>query len=168
MKGVEDRLNSSYELNENVQNAVLKYSNNIIRIAFDYVKNTADAEDISQEVFLTYLQKLPDFESYQHEKAWLIRVAINKSKNYLKTGWFKSRNPLPEDLSYLSKAEGEVLNSVLELKEKYRIPIHLFYYEGYSIQQIADILHSKPATVGTWIARGRNILKNKIGGFENE
>ena len=85
-------------LSENLQNAVLKYSHSIIRIAFNYVKDTAIAEDISQDVFLTYLQKLPTFESDDHEKAWLIRTAINKSKNYFKAGWFRSRNPLPENL----------------------------------------------------------------------
>jgi len=155
-------------LNENVQNAVLKYSHSITIIAFNYVKNTAVAEDISQDVFLTYLQKLPKFESDEHEKAWLIRIAINKSKNYLKAGWFKSRNQLPDNLSYLPKEESELLNAVIELNERYRLPIHLFYYEGYSIQEIAYILKAKPATVGTWLARGRGLLKCKIGGFEDE
>ncbi|OBZ10389.1 RNA polymerase subunit sigma-24 [Bacillus sp. FJAT-26390] len=140
----------------------------MIKIAFAYLKNIADAEEVAQEVFLTYLQKRPVFNSSEHEKAWLIRTTINKSKNMLKTGWFKSRNPVPEDLSYLPKEESEVLQAVLALDKKYRIPIHLHYYEGYSIQEIADILQSKPATVGTWLARGRLILKEKIGGLEDE
>ena len=168
MKEVDDLLNSSNVLDENVQNAVLKYSQSIIRIAFNYVKNTDVAEDISQDVFLTYMQKLPRFESDEHEKAWLIRVTINKSKNYFKAGWFSRKVPLPENLSYMPKEQSEVLNAVLELDERYRLPIHLFYYEGYSIQEIADILQAKPATVGTWLARGRSLLKDKIGGFENE
>lgn len=161
-------MNGSYELNENVQKAVLKYSHSIIRLAFSYVRNISDAEDIAQDVFLTYMQKLPNFENEQHEKAWLIRVAINKSKNYLKAGWFKNRNTIPDDLSYLPKEESEILGAVLELDYKYRLPIHLFYYEGYTIQEISEILEAKPTTVGTWIARGRSILKTKIGGFENE
>lgn len=168
MKGVEDVLNGSYVLNENVQNTVSKYSHSIIRIAFNYVKNTSVAEDISQDVFLTYMQKLPRFESDEHEKAWFIRITINKSKNYFKAGWFRNRNALPDNLSYLPKEESEILNAVLESDERYRLPIHLFYYEGYSIQEIADILKAKPATVGTWLARGRVLLKGKIGGFENE
>ncbi len=161
-------MNGSYELNENVQKAVLKYSHSIIRLAFSYVRNISDAEDIAQDVFLTYMQKLPTFENEQHKKAWLIRVAINKSKNYLKAGWFKNRNTIPDDLSYLPKEESEILGAVLELDKKYRLPIHLFYYEGYTIQEISEILEAKPATVGTWIARGRSILKTKIGGFDNE
>lgn len=159
---------NSYELNESVRRALDLYSQSLIKISFAYLKNIADAEEVTQEVFLAYLQKRPVFESSEHEKAWLIRTAINKSKNMLKTGWFKSRNPVPEDLSYLPKEENEVLQAVLALDKKYRIPIHLHYYEGYSIQEIAVIMQAKPATVGTWLARGRFILKEKIGGLEHE
>ncbi|WP_308636911.1 RNA polymerase sigma factor [Paenibacillus silvisoli] len=159
---------NSYELNESVRRALDLYSQSMIKVAFAYLKNTADAEEVTQDVFLTYLQKRPVFENNEHEKAWLIRTTINKSKNMLKTGWFRSRNPVPEDLSYLPKEESEVLQTVLALDKKYRIPIHLHYYEGYSIQEIAVILQAKPATVGTWLARGRQLLKEKIGGPEHE
>ncbi|REK71930.1 RNA polymerase sigma factor [Paenibacillus paeoniae] len=159
---------NSYELNESVRRALDLYSQSMIKIAFTYLKNIADAEEVAQEVFLAYLQKRPVFQSGEHEKAWLIRTTINKSKNMLKTGWFKSRNPVPEDLSYLPEEENEVLHAVLALDKKYRIPIHLHYYEGYSIQEIAAIMGSKSATVGTWLARGRLILKEKIGGLEDE
>ncbi|MFC4301923.1 RNA polymerase sigma factor [Cohnella boryungensis] len=159
---------NSYELNESVRRALDLYSQSLIKIAFTYLKNIADAEEVTQEVFVAYLQKRPVFESSEHEKAWLIRTTINKSKNMLKTGWFKSRNPVPEDLSYLPKEESEVLQAVLALDKKYRIPIHLHYYEGYSIQEIAVIMQAKPATVGTWLARGRLLLKEKIGGLDNE
>lgn len=159
---------NSFELNESVRRALDLYSQSLIKVAFAYLKSIADAEEVTQEVFLAYLQKRPVFENGEHEKAWLIRTTINKSKNMLKTGWFKSRNPVPEDLSYLPKEENEVLQAVLSLDKKYRIPIHLHYYEGYSIQEIAVIMQSKPATVGTWLARGRFILKEKIGGLEDE
>nr|WP_240546395.1 sigma-70 family RNA polymerase sigma factor [Paenibacillus artemisiicola] len=145
-----------------------RYSQSLIKIAFAYLKNIADAEEVAQDVFLAYLQKRPVFESDEHEKAWLIRTAINKSKNMLKAGWFRNRNPVPEDLSYLPKEENEVLQAVLSLEKKYRIPIHLHYYEGYSIQEIAAIMQAKPATVGTWLARGRLLLRKKIGGLEDE
>lgn len=158
----------SYELNESVRQALDLYSQSMIKIAFAYLKNTADAEEVAQEVFLAYLQKRPVFENSEHEKAWLIRTTINKSKNMLKAGWFRNRSPVPEDLSYLPKEENEVLTAVLSLDKKYRIPIHLHYYEGYSIQEIAAIMQAKPATVGTWLARGRLILRGKIGGLERE
>ncbi|MFC4810163.1 RNA polymerase sigma factor [Paenibacillus sp. GCM10023250] len=158
----------SSELNESVQRALDRYSQSLIKIAFAYLKNIADAEEVAQDVFLAYLQKRPVFDSDEHEKAWLIRTAINKSKNMLKAGWFRNRVPVPEDLSYLPKEENEVLQAVLSLEKKYRIPIHLHYYEGYSIQEIAAIMQAKPATVGTWLARGRLLLRKKIGGLEDE
>ena len=157
-------MNDSYELNESVRKAVVNYSDSLVKIAFAYLKNVADAEEVAQEVFLAYLQKSPVFDSVDHEKAWLIRTTINKCKNLLKTGWFKSRNPIPDNLSYLPKDEYMVMQAVLSLDKKYRVPIHLHYYEGYSLEEIADILHAKPATVGTWLARGRNQLKEVIGG----
>lgn len=161
-------MNNLFELNENVHNAVSKYSHGIIRVAFTYVKNIADAEDIAQDTFLAYLNKKPEFESEEHEKAWLIRVAINKSKNLLKTSWLKNRRQLVEDLSYLPEEESDILYSVLSLDKKYRVPIHLYYYEGYSINEIAEILSVKSSTVGTWLDRGRKILKEKLGGFNYE
>lgn len=157
----------TYELSENIQNAVQRCSGSIIRLAFTYVKSMADAEDIAQDVFLAYLKTAPTFESPEHEKAWLLRVTANKSKNYLKAGWFNNRESLPEDLSYLPEEENEVLAAVMELEEKYRLPIHLHYYEGYSIQEIATALSAKPATVGTWLARGRELLRGKLGGSQD-
>ncbi|GIP19389.1 DNA-directed RNA polymerase sigma-70 factor [Paenibacillus montaniterrae] len=158
-------MHDSSELNESVRQAVINYSDSLIKIAFAYLKNVADAEEVAQDVFLAYLQTAPDFKSSEHEKAWLIRTAINKSKNMLKTGWFRSRTPLPDNLTYLPQEEYTILQAVLSLEPKYRIPIHLHYYEGYSLEEIAEILHAKPATVGTWLARGRKQLKGVIGGL---
>lgn len=161
-------MNDSLELNENIHNAVLKYSTSIIRLAFTYVKNISDAENIAQETFLAYVMTKLIFETNEHEKAWLIRVAINKSKNHLKASWFRRNKPLTDDLSYLPKEESEVLEKVLALDRKYRLPIHLYYYEGYSIKEIAHILQTKPTTIGTRISRGRKILQELLGGIENE
>lgn len=157
-----------YERNGFLTDAVCNFSSTVARAAFAYLKNTADAEDITQEVFLTLLEKRPSFENEEHLKAWLIRVAVNKSKNALKSSWFSRTQPLYEALPALSAEENETLSCVLSLDEKYRIPIHLFYYEGYSIEEIAGILHLKPATVGTRLARGRARLKHMLGGTENE
>jgi len=156
------------ELNEFIQASVTKYSQTIAKTAFSYLKNTSDAEDITQEVFLILMQKQPNFENEDHLKAWLIRVAINKCKNHLKSGWFKSNNPLPEDIAYLPPEQNKILSSVLSLDIKYRIPIHLYYYEGYSIKEIAKIMKVPTSTISTRMARGRKILKNSIGGLEDE
>jgi len=164
----DDFINNSSELNEYIQQAVEKYSRNIIRIAFTYVKNMTDAEDILQDTFLSLMKLNPIFESEEHEKAWFIRVAINKSKDYIKKSWFVNRIPLTEDLSYLPEEENGILEAVMKLDKKYRLPIHLFYYEGYSVDEIANLLQTKSSTIKTWLSRGRHILKKKIGGFDNE
>lgn len=168
MKGVDKGMNGPNELNEFVQAAVYKHSQTVVKISFSYLKNTTDAEDIAQEVFLSLMQKNPEFENEEHLKAWLIRVAINKCKNHLKSGWFRSNNPIPEDMPYLPGEQSELLHAVFSLSVKYRLPIHLFYYEGYSIKEIAEILGEREATIGTRLARGRKILKDIIGGIDGE
>jgi RNA polymerase sigma factor, sigma-70 family len=152
------------ELYGSIQQAVQRHMQSIVRVAYTYVKNTHDAEDIAQDTFLSYMNHAKAFESAEHEKAWLIRVCINKSKNFLKSGWFKSRNPLPEDLSVEMPEENAVLAAVMSLDEKYRLPIHLFYYEGYAINDIAKLLFIPSATVGTRLARARSLLKTTLGG----
>ena len=167
-EGVDKPMNKPCELNEFVQRAVNNYSQTIAKTSFSYLKNITDAEDITQEVFLALMKKQIEFENEDHLKAWLIRVAINKCKNHLKGSWFKSNNPIPEDISYLPQEQNELLLTILSLNIKYRLPIHLYYYEGYSINEIAEILEERPATIGTRLARGRKILKNMIGGLQDE
>ncbi len=145
-----------------------RYSGTLLRVAFAYVKNTADAEDIVQEVFLTLFADPPDFADEEHEKAWLLRCTINRSKNVLKSAWFRKRAPLEEALGVLAAEDGGLLAAVLALPENYRAAIHLHYYENYSIQEIADILGRKPATVGTWLARGRDRLRAALEGGLND
>lgn len=164
-----DNLNGeSYERNGFIQYAVEEYSSTVVKTAFSYLKNITDAEDITQEVFLTLMQNDMEFESNDHLKAWLIRVAINKCKNYLKSSWFKSINPILGDIPYLPKKENEVLSVVLSLKVKYRIPVHLYYYEGYSIKEIAKIMEIPESTVGTRLSRARKILKDMLGEVYDE
>lgn len=157
-------MQNSSERGEAVRLAVITHSDTLIKVAFSYLKNMSDAEEVAQDVFLAYLQTSPVFVSDEHEKAWLIRTTINKCKNRLKSGWFSKRTPMPDELGDLTRQEYSVLQDVLTLDEKYRIPIHLHYYEGYSLEEIGEILHAKPATVGTWLARGRKMLRSVIGG----
>ena len=138
------------------------------KIAFTYVKSVPDAEDVVQDVFLAYLRSNTLFESEEHEKAWLIRATINRSRDLLRAHWFRFRQELPDNLSYMPTEQSEVLEAVLSLNIKYRLPVHLYYYEGYSIKEIAHILEEKPATIGTRLARGRSILKKTLGGFDDE
>ena len=159
----------SFCTNEYIQYVLEKYSKMLIKLAFTYVKNVHDAEDITQDVFVSLMKRGCVFESEEHEKAWLLRVTINTCKNHLKSSRKKLNVPLDVEISYLPKEDSEVLNLVLNLPDKYRTVIHLYYYESYSINEIAKLLRKKPATIGTWLARGRNLLKtNLVGGFEYE
>lgn len=159
----------SFGTNEYIEYVLDRYSLTLIKLAFTYLKNMEDAEDIVQDVFVNVIKREFGFESDEHEKAWLIRVTINKCKNHLNSSWIKRKVPLDEELSYLKEEDSEVLEYVLALPQKYRTVIHLYYYENYSINEIATLLKKKPATIGTWLARGRNLLKSSlIGGFINE
>lgn len=150
---------------EYIEKAVKTYSKSMLNAAYALLGSVPDAEDAVQDAFVKYIQKAPDFKSADHEKAWLLRVTINISKNMLKA---KGRKNLPiyEDIPY-EQNNNEVLQCVMSLEEKYRTIIHLYYYEDYSIKEIASILSLPRATVGTRLSRGRNILKTMLkGDFE--
>lgn len=147
-----------------IENAVKEYTQMVLNIAYTYTKNSYDAEDIAQDVFLSLYRNMWKISSEEYMKAWLIRVTINKSKNHMKTAWIKKRSEMPKVQQDLPADEtGDLLNAVLSLDVKYKIPIYLMYYEGYSIKEIAEIVKIKPATIGTRLKRGREILKNMLG-----
>ena len=146
-----------------IEHIVQKYCRNIAMLAFTYTKNTADAEDIAQEVFLQLIKSKRDFESEEHLRAWLFRVTINKSKNHLKSFWIRNRGDFPKDASFVSEKDYDLIQAVLQLEPKYRLPVHLFYYEGYSIKEISHILKEKESTIGTRLKRARNQLKDMLG-----
>jgi RNA polymerase sigma-70 factor (ECF subfamily) len=156
---------------EYIEYAVGKYSDMLLRLCFVYTKNTADAEDLVSEVFLSLIKRAEPFESEEHEKAWLLRLAVNRGKNFVHSGWFRFTSPIEEnrteaedipDTGNLDKLENPVLDAVLALPEKYKAPVHLFYWGGYSIAEIAGILGKKQATIGTLLSRGRALLKNVL------
>lgn len=155
-------MGAALPIDDLITNAIDKYSDLLIRISFTYMKNISDAEDVAQEVFLRLIEKRPLFESDEHEKAWLIRVAINLSKNRLKTAWFRKTLPLVEITYNFSPKENTVMKAVLELPSKFRGVILLFYFEGYSISEIAGILEQKESTVGSQLHRARKLLKSKL------
>lgn len=140
------------------------YYDTLMRIAFTYVKNMDDAEDVVQDVFLNFYTHSPDFESSEHEKAWLIRCTINRSKNHLRSAFFRHTAPMDENLSYLPPEENTVLAAVMRLPENYRSVIYLHYFEKYTLREIAGLIGKKPATVGTWLARARDQLKTALEG----
>ncbi len=141
---------------------IQRYSDMVYRLAFSLVKNKYDAEDIHQEVFVRYLCKKPLFESAEHEKAWFLRVTINLCKNLWKTAWKQKFTQLDEaDIANMpaeNPPETGIIESVKKLPQKYRIVIHLFYYEELSVEEIAKLLHKKASTVRTQLTRARKKL----------
>ena len=144
-----------------LSDAIESYGRSVQALAFMYLRNRMDAEDIAQEVFLKYLCKAPKFLSARKERSWLMTVTANLCKSALRAK-HREELPLTEDIAYLPKEESEVLHAVLELEDTYRIPIHLHYYEGYTLNEIAKLLHVRPGTVGSWLSRGREQLKKRL------
>ena len=142
-----------------------KYKDNLFSAAFNVCKNAADADDIVQETLIQYHGGNKQFDNEQHIRAWLIRVAINKAKNINISFWRRSSVPLEDYIDTLTfetpEAKG-LFEEVMMLPEKYRIVIHLFYYEDYTIKEIAGILRLGESNVKVRLNRGRKLLKKKL------
>nr|WP_292204778.1 sigma-70 family RNA polymerase sigma factor [Butyrivibrio sp.] len=137
------------------------YGDKVLRLAYSYVHNMSDAEDILQDTLIQYIKAAPSFESSEHEKAWILRVAANISKNKIRYNNYRETDELMEELV----AEDEedlsfVWDAVKQLPEKYREVIHLFYEEGFSTGEISKILKRKESTVRSDLLRGREKLKS--------
>lgn len=136
-----------------------KYKNTVYSVIFNYVQNAEDTADLLQEVFIKLYSTDTQFTGDEHRKAWLIRVSVNMCKNHLRSIKNRKNVVLEEDIPYFDQtADNELLKVVLTLPEKYRIPIHLFYYEDYSIKDIATVLDLPESTVKIHLKRGREKL----------
>ena len=137
---------------------VNQYSDAICGIAFQYVKNKPDAEDIMQDVFLSLLKQDKFFEG-EYLKAWLIRVTINKCKDFLKSARLRKNVPLEKAEYKLTEMQAEFLDEIHNLPEDDRNVLYLFYYEGYSAKEISKILEKKEDAIFKHLSRARNQLK---------
>lgn len=143
------------------ENAFEKYADTVYRLAFVRTKSKADSDDILQEVFLRYLRVWHKMQSEEHIKAMLLRITVNCSNSLMGSAHFKRTEALNDTLAAEEcLTDSYVLDEVLKLPQKYRTAIHLHYYCGYSVEEIARIEQSKPSTVKTHLSRGRKILKN--------
>lgn len=146
--------------------AVVKaFSDTVYRVALNILRNPEDSKDCMQNVFLRYLKHQHTFKSEEHIKAWLIRVAVNESKRLLKLNGNNQSVPLEEManvLFYENPEDKGVFAEVMKLDEKYRTVILLYYYEGYDVKEIAQILKRNNATVRTQLSRARELLKSKF------
>ncbi len=136
-----------------------KYHGTVFRAAYSYVKNREDAEDIVQEAFLKLYNSDIEFMADENAKAWLIRVSINLAKDMLRSSWIKGRTELDRDIPYENRQESILLDCIHMLKPEYCSVILLFYYEGYSAKEIAEILRISPTLVTTRLSRARKQLK---------
>ncbi len=148
------------EINEKATRLIDTYGNAILRMAYSYMHNMSDAEDILQETLIQYLKASPDFRDENHEKAWLLRVCGNISKNRIKYNALRDTDELQDELQTENKEDlSFVWDAVKKLPQKYREVIHLFYYENLSTKEISSILDRKESTVRSDLKRGREALK---------
>ena len=152
---------------EDLNRVMETYADMVRRICFVHLKNRHDSEDVFQNVYMKYLLYEGSFESSEHEKAWFVRVTINACtdwlRDYTRRKWLSSL-VLKEESTVLDDTSMGVLETVLQLPEKYRNVIYLFYYEGYSAVEIAKILGKKENTIYTWLSRAKKILREELGG----
>lgn len=137
-----------------------KYIDTVYRLALSRTKSREHAEDISQDVFVKLMQNKKKFESEEHLKAWLLRVTINLTKDLFSSHWYRTTDELDENITYEATESNGVYDAVMALPQKYRTVIHLHYFEGYRVEEIALITNSTAGTVKSQLHRGREMLKN--------
>ena len=153
---------ASFASDETISRIVETYGSMLLRLACTRLDDPADAEDIAQEVFLKLLTARPLFRDSEHEKAWLIRTTLHRASD-LRRSSARRNVPLEEAAQAAAPQAGsELLTAVRALPEPYSAVIHLYYYEGYSIKEIAKLLGVPAPTVGTRLARGRERLRRLL------
>lgn len=146
---------------------VRTYGNTIFRIAYQYCGNKSDAEDIMQNTFLKLLKSEKTFEDEEYLKRWLIRVTINDAKN-LRLSFWKRKVSFTEEAGEMEGYSFDVTenkaihDAVMNLPAKYRVVVHLYYFEEYSIKEISEIINAKETTIQTQLMRARAKLKEQL------
>lgn len=152
-------------MRQSVDEAFQKYGDRVFSAAFSICRCREDADDVVQDTFLKYYLQNRDYIDDTHLKAWLLRVAVNRAKDISRTFWRKNRVSWEEYMDELEFAQPEdrsLFQAVMRLPERYRTVIHLFYYEEYSVQEIASILGRSQGTVKSQLSRGRQLLKTML------
>ena len=148
-----------------------KYGDRLYAAAFNITRQRQDAEDAVQEALLRLFRSDKEFESEEHVKAWLIRVTINVAKSTCASFWHKNKVPYEDymdEIPFEEESDRDLMEAVLSLPDKYRIIVHLYYYEGYKTREIADILKLSENTVKTRLLQSRKLLKAKLEGWQDE
>ena len=149
------------------EQVVERYADLVYRVAFSHVQVKADADDVFQEVFLLYCKKQPAFESEDHRRNWLINVTLKHCKKITFSPWRQRVSPL-EEFPALEDAMDDaalaVFTAVQNLPAKYRTPVYLYYYEGFSVDEIAAVTGRRPGTVKSDLFRAREKLRDQLKG----
>ncbi len=141
---------------------VNRYENLLYRAALTITQNREDALDMVQETFIKWITSRPEFQSDEHEKAWLLRVVMNLSRNLVSSAAHRLSCELLDIYPAETEEEEGIMEEVLRLPEDYREIIYLYYYEGYNTEEIARILNLNVSTVRTKLSRGRGRLKRML------
>lgn len=153
------------ETNGRAEMILTRFGDSILRYAYTYLHNMSDAEEVLQDTLMQFLKTAPEFESENHEKAWLLRVAANLSKNRIRYNKLRETDELNDELVAEEREDlSFVWEAVKSLPVKYREVIHLFYHEGYQTAQIAKVLGRNESTVRSDLRRGREKLKEVLKG----
>lgn len=152
-------------MRRSVDEAFQKYGDRVFSAAFSICRCREDADDVVQDTFLKYYLQNRDYIDDTHLKAWLLRVAVNRAKDISRTFWRKNRvswEGYMDELEFAQPEDRSLFQAVMRLPERYRTVIHLFYYEEYSVQEIASILGRSQGTVKSQLSRGRQLLKTML------
>lgn len=151
---------------EEFESCYNRYFDFVYRLSFTYVKNPADAEDVAQETFVRLYRQEGEFASEEHVRRWLLRVAINLSKDHLRSRWNQKRQEfdenMPEEVFGWQEDQKEIWQEVAALPEKYRLVLYLYYYEGYGVREIGQILRCSTSAVKMRLKRGREKLRESL------
>lgn len=146
--------------------AMVRYRDTVFRVAYTYLRDAADADDVTQDVFIKLYRTATCFESDEHLRRWLIHVAINTCKSLFRTPWRRVEDieSYADKLAMPTCEHRRIFVDVMRLPERYRVPLMLYYYCGFTTDETAHLLHVPAATVRTRMARGRRRLKELLEG----
>ena len=145
-----------------LEDAIRQYGDQVYRMAYAVVRNRTDADDIFQEVFLKFFEAAPAFAGAEHQKAWLLRVTINRARSELRSAWRRRVIALSEEVAFTDPESNDLDQTLRRLSRPHRTVIHLFYYEGYSTAQIAVLLGKRPSAIRTQLTRARASLSRLL------
>ena len=151
-------------VNRQAERLLDDFGDSILRLAYSYLHSIEDAEEVLQDTLLQFLRTAPDLQSPAHEKAWLLRVTLNCLKSHWRMAWRRHDTPLDDRIPFPEPEDSALDEALRRLTPKYRAAVHLFYYEGYTAEEIARMSGEKPSAIRTRLTRARTQLRELMKG----